>query len=99
MQRRSVADLIKDRLSQKNQDIARRWESTYMAQRPNDAALTQREQVAAINHFWRVQLGGLPVSTVEERECLVNDDALTEWLENFSEILVPTIIKHDLPRL
>lgn len=57
-----------------------------------------QEQVVAVNSFWRVQLGMLKESTINEREYLMNDLTVDQWLLRFERHVVPTIVRHQLPR-
>lgn len=94
---KTVAHLVKERIAQQDADLAKKWESTFITCRPQDKSLSRQEQIRAINHFWRVQLGGLPTNTTDERECLVDDASLSDWIRNFDECVVPTIVEHRLP--
>lgn len=94
---RTVAELVKERLERQAPELAQRWEQTYIQSRPDDATLSPDLQIEAVNHFWRVQLGSLPVNTIDERECLVSDASVSDWIRNFEECVIPTIVKHKLP--
>lgn len=94
---RTVAELVKERLALQAPELAKRWESIYIQSRPNDRELTPSLQIEAVNHFWRVQLGSLDVNTIDERECLVSDATVNDWIRNFEECVIPTIVKHGLP--
>jgi hypothetical protein len=50
-----------------------------------------------LNNYLRVQLGMLPCSTVNERECLMDDVTEREWLRLFNKHVAPTIVAYGLP--
>ena len=93
----SLATLIRDLLASRDLAAASRLEATFIAHRPNDENLPYIDQLRAMNYFWRVQLGSLEVCTIEERECLTDDGLLHDYLRNFEECVLPTVLRHQLP--
>lgn len=59
--------------------------------------LTTQDDLIRLNRFWRLQLGRLPINTINERECLSDHSDFNAWLHNFREIVLPTILKYKLP--
>lgn len=55
-------------------------------------------QISDLNRYWRTELSSLHSSTVSERTCLINDIEPRDWLRHFKELVLPLIIKSDLPR-
>lgn len=55
-------------------------------------------QIASANQFWRLQLGSAQVSTVEVRECLVDDIDHHDWVRLFASEVAPVISALNLPR-
>jgi hypothetical protein len=53
--------------------------------------------VITTNNYLRVQLGMLPCSTVNERECLMDDVTEKDWLRLFNKHVAPTIAAYGLP--
>jgi hypothetical protein len=53
--------------------------------------------LAETNRFLRTQLGMLPCSTTNERECLMDDVTEKEWLRLFNKHVAPTIAAYGLP--
>lgn len=50
-----------------------------------------------INRYWRLQLGSLPINTLDERYCLVDTGEIARWLELFEQKVAPCIVTHNLP--
>lgn len=73
----------------------------------NDPTLAERfsgvapvgadDQVSRHNRFWRSELGRLPVNTISERECLIDDIDPRDWLRHFRNHVLPTIVRFKLP--
>lgn len=51
-----------------------------------------------LNSFWRDQLSALDVDTINERECLCYSEKFSSWLVNFERYVLPTVLRHRLPR-
>lgn len=74
-----------------------------LSKHSNDAANKLSQHAPApgnlngINNYLRVQLGMLPCSTVNERECLMDDVSEREWLRLFNKHVAPTIAAYGLP--
>lgn len=51
-----------------------------------------------LNSFWRDQLSALDVDTINERECLCYSEKFSSWLANFERYVMPTVLRHRLPR-
>ena len=49
------------------------------------------------NRYLRTQLGMLPCSTTNERECLMDNVSEKEWLRLFNKHVAPTIAAYGLP--
>ena len=95
---KTVAVLVKERLQQHDQALADRWDSVFIQARPWDKENRRQDQIRAINHFWRIQLGSLNDNTLCEREALVDDATFKDWFRLFEEEVLPTIVRHRLPR-
>lgn len=54
--------------------------------------------IPELNRYWRGQLAQLHVSTVSERMCLIDDIDESRWLHHFTKLVLPLVIKSDLPR-
>lgn len=50
-----------------------------------------------LNRYLRTQLGLLPCSTTNERECLMDNVTEKDWLRLFSKHVAPTIVTYGLP--
>ena len=55
------------------------------------------KDIMAVNNYLRIQLGLLDADTTEERQCLANDVNLDEWIDNFEDVVAPTIVRYQLP--
>lgn len=74
---------------------AQSWLMLYTA---NNSDRSFQEQVVTVNSFWRVQLGLLTESTINEREYLMEGLTVDQWLMRFERYVIPTIVRHNLPR-
>jgi len=53
--------------------------------------------LVALNKYFRLQLSNAPVSTLDERECLIDDLSHEQWLKYFKGHVLPTLVRFDLP--
>lgn len=51
-------------------------------------------QIVLMNRFWRDELAGLPISTLEVRRFLIDASTLNQWLALFTKSVLPTILAH-----
>lgn len=65
--------------------------------------LTQDEvdnmSMRELNNYFRLALAKAPVSTTNERECLVSGLSDDAWLDYFENTVFPTLTKYSLPQL
>jgi hypothetical protein len=59
---------------------------------------SQQEDIVEMNRFWRNELVKVPVNTISERECLINEIAPSDWLRHFTSQVLPTIVRWKLPK-
>lgn len=52
------------------------------------------DNIESLNKHFRLELSALPVDTIDERECLVNDISEKRWLDYFGDHVARTICKH-----
>lgn len=62
------------------------------------AAKADYNPVKLLNGFWRLQLGYLQRDTYTEREHLVENVDLDNWMTFFENKILPTVLEEDLPR-
>lgn len=55
------------------------------------------DPMIGLNKFFRCELGKAPVSTLDERECLIDDLEPRQWLKYFTVHVLPTLVRFDLP--
>lgn len=56
------------------------------------------EQMKALSYFWSIELGMLPILTVEQREFLEPDVTSKVWLQRFRKHILPIVIANKLPK-
>lgn len=78
----NLSEKIESCLARHNPDLAIRWH--------NNVAVGELPQV---NDYLRLELGLLPFSTTEARECLVDDIAEKDWLRHFRKYVAPVIVQ------
>jgi len=88
----NVVAAVVDLLAEKNPSAATRFTRQFRS-----TANTDKDEIVALNRFWRDQLSSLHVSTISERACLVDDIATRDWLRHFRLLVLPLIVKNDLP--
>lgn len=88
----SIVGSVVDMLARDNPSAANRFAREFHCQDTNPS-----QQVRALNVFWRDQLSSLHTSTISARTCLVDDISPEDWLRHFGQLVLPTIVKHDLP--
>lgn len=93
-QRGVVSMAIYSALVSHEPQVAQAWDQQF--QEPMDQ--TVHGQIAAANRFWRGQLGTLPISTVDIRDCLVDHCDLHDWIRMFNEHVLPVILAFQLPQ-
>lgn len=89
----SLTNQIYDRIAAKSAECAKAWK----ARSANISQTSIENQLAAVNSFWRIQLGQLRINTIPQRECLQDDIAIDVWLNNFETYVIPVIVKYKLP--
>lgn len=89
------AVLVYEIIAQRSQQAANRFREHFTA---TMFMGTSEEELVIINRFWRLQLSRVPVSTINELECLDDQADFNAWLHNFQYIVLPTIVAHRLPR-
>ncbi len=57
----------------------------------------QADALIHMNRYLRMQLGLMPVPTIQERECLMDNVSEKEWLRLFNKHVVQTIVTYGLP--
>lgn len=85
----TFVDLVVQCLNKHSPDAASKFQQHFVAPATNP--------IMAINNYLRVQLGMLACSTVNERECLMDDVSEREWLRLFNKHVAPTIAAYGLP--
>jgi len=63
----------------------------------NGTSSTDEEEVKLLNRYFRAVLATAPVSTVDERGCLMDNLAPDTWLKYFKSHALPTLLRFDLP--
>ena len=90
----NVVGSVTDAIGATNPAAATRFTRSF-----HDNAGDAAQQISALNRYWRTELGRLPVSTVSARTCLVDQNIEPrDWLRHFRNLVLPTILQHDLPR-
>lgn len=88
----SLREKIGQILEKESPQVAENWLKHY----PSGNYPFEME-VVYVNNYLRHQLGQLPVDTIEERECLVDNITERDWLRHFERSVAMTIVVHGLP--
>jgi hypothetical protein len=87
---KKVQDLLDE---DTDSDCSDRFLNTFTAQ-----TTSQYDDIVALNRFWRIELTKVPVNTISERECLIDNIDPLDWLRHFKSQVLPTIIRWKLPK-
>lgn len=90
----SIVVVVTALLHNRSREIAGRFQERF----PIRVGESSADQIRRLNLFWRIELGMLNVDTVDARECLMDGCDPSRWVVLFRERVLPTIVKHDLPR-
>jgi hypothetical protein len=90
----SIVSAVVDMLADRNPNAATRFARDFNV-RPGD----ERDEIRELNRYWRDQLIRLHSSTISARTCLVDEVAPRDWLRHFEQLVLPTIVSHDLPTI
>ncbi|MNG07309.1 hypothetical protein D3C85_13710 [compost metagenome] len=88
----NVVTAVVDLLAKDNPSAANRFARNFHCNSGEAGA-----QVCELNRYWRDQLSALHVSTISARTCLVDNIEPNDWLRHFRQLVLPTIVKYDLP--
>lgn len=86
----SLIDRVRKLLSDEKKELGGNFDRTFDPGRGND--------VVELNKYFRIELGRAPISTLEERECLIDDLDEGVWLRYFEHHILPTLVRFNLPR-
>lgn len=87
----SFYDSVVNVLYKRDPSVSQKFQSSYNPQGE------QRDSISNLNRYLRTQLGQLPVSTIAERECLMDNVSEKEWLRLFTKHVAPTVVAYGLP--
>lgn len=90
----SVVASVVDMLADSSPSAANRFTRDFHCNHPDS-----KIQIVELNRYWRDQLSQVHASTISARTCLVDDIEPADWLRHFRSLVLPTIVRHDLPAL
>lgn len=90
----SIVSAVVDMLADRNPNAATRFARDF-----NVRTGDERAEIRELNRYWRDQLISLSSSTISARTCLVDEVAPRDWLRHFEQLVLPTIVSHDLPTI
>ncbi len=90
--RNSIVSAVVDMMATRNPNAATRFARDFHPKIDGE-----QDEVRELNRYWRDQLTRLRSSTISARTCLVDEIAPCDWLRHFEQLVLPTIISHDLP--
>lgn len=88
----TLTSSVTDLLANQNPAAANRF-----ARQFHPDTRSEKEELCALNRFWREELLAVHASTVSARSCLVDDIDARSWLRHFRSLVLPTIVQHNLP--
>lgn len=90
----SKADMTVQLLTTYNMDCAKRF---YRGFRKSILSHTCDDDLEALNRYWRSQFARLDVDTTHIRLHLSQSADFNAWLHNFQRVVIPAILKYNLP--
>ena len=90
--RNSIVSAVVDMMAVRNPNAATRFARDF-----HPKIEDEQDEVRELNRYWRDQLTRLRSSTISARTCLVDEITPRDWLRPFEQLVLPTIISHDLP--
>lgn len=90
----NLVGCVADAIARDNPAAATRFTRDF-PQQSNEPA----QQIKDLNRYWRSQLGQLHTSTISERSCLIDNIKPADWFRHFQKLVLPLIIRADLPRV
>ena len=89
----SLINAVVDLIDSEDVDLAARFDRSF-----ENIDRSQEEEVRVLNQFLRRELGKLPVNTISERECLIDDIDPSDWLKYFKSQVLKTVLRFKIPR-
>lgn len=77
-------------LQKSKPELADKFKSNYNAQ-------DGFSEIISLNQYFRKELLKAPISTLDERECLIDDLSDNQWLMYFETHVLPTLVRFNLP--
>lgn len=84
-----LAQEVEDLLSEQKQVLGDVFRDTFRN--------SHGDEMVSLNKYFRVELSKAPVSTLDERECLIDDLQPKQWLKYFQVHVLPTLVRFNLP--
>lgn len=95
MQLGPLASHIKHVLARHDRDMAERFETIFLQ---SIYVGTTSNELVLINRFWRRQFSMCQSDTSAVRTWLCDSDEPIAWLQMFENVIIPEIVKLNLPR-
>jgi len=89
---RTLVDAVSEAIAERDHAAASRFDRVFTKQPADD-----QDAIIALNQYWRKELTGLSVSTISERECLIDMIEPSDWLRHFRRQVLPLIWRFQLP--
>ena len=93
MSQLSLSERVQEALSRSKPELGVAFSKTFRAQAANDEG-----QQVELNKYLRIQLGKAPVSTLDERGCLIDEISAGQWFDYFESHILPTLVRFNLPQ-
>lgn len=89
----SLASQVHALFKEKKPELAEIFQASFVGKFKTD-----KEEVVALNRYFRQVLLQAPIPTQDERGCLIDDLAPATWLKYFRTHALPTMVRFDLPK-
>lgn len=88
----SLSQRVREALAREKPELGDAFERSFTSSASTDEAL-----LVDLNKYFRIELGKAPLSTLDERGCLIDDLAPGMWFKYFEQHVLPTLVRFNLP--
>jgi len=92
MSQLSLSERVREALARSKPELGVVFTKTFRAPSASD-----EEQQIELNKYLRFQLAKAPVSTLDERGCLIDEISAGQWFDYFESHVLPTLVRFNLP--
>lgn len=89
----SLSERVQEALGRSKPELGVAFSNTFRPKSKDEAGVQ-----VELNKYLRLQLAKAPVSTLDERQCLIDEISAGQWFEYFESHVLPTLVRFNLPQ-